>query len=170
MKQIAKNEEKTSLLNVPDGGKALAAHSYAHSIGKCCCVLCSVYEYELPTLGEGPCAKLPQTCFSGICACYKVASCRGGGWHLLAVVPAVLCRHWGQTHQRKAPLGLPPSWSCGGGLARIGQVAIKEVVVQSCCRWTCLPKTVLCVLPAKPASFRNFAQHEERGGGDFQTA
>lgn len=138
-------------------------------------MLCSVYEYELPTLGEGPCAKLPQTCFSGICACYKAASCRGGGWHLLAVVPTVLCGHWGQTHQGKAPLGLPPSWSRGvgfewwfgsyrpsshkgGGCAVMLQM---DVSAQNC---------ALCVLPARLASFRNFAQHEERGGGDFQTA
>lgn len=55
----------------------------------------------------------------------------------------------GKPTRERHPWGFHPRGAAvsalSGGLARIGQVAIKEVVVQSCCRWTCLPKTVLSV-------------------------
>ena len=68
---------------------------------------------------------------------------------MLAAVPAVLCGAGGEPTSGTHPWGFH-HWGAtvsalSGGLARVGHVAAKEVVVQSCCRWRCLPKTVLFV-------------------------
>lgn len=55
----------------------------------------------------------------------------------------------GEPTSKKHPWGFHPrattmsALSCG--LAQRGQVATKEVVVQSCCRWAYVPQTVLFV-------------------------
>lgn len=146
------------------------------SARKCCCVSCSVYEYELLPPGEGPSAESPQVCFTGICACYEAASCGGAGWHLLAVVPAVLCGPGGEPTSEMHPWGFQPQAAAvsalSGGLARSyrpsghrgsGCAVMLQIDVSA-------QNSSLCTLPAKPASFRNFVHHGDRDGRDFQTA
>lgn len=66
-------------------------------------------------------------------------------WTRLGLLEPLLCCSWGDRAENEA--------------------------VQSCCKWTHVPKTcVLSVLPARPASFRNFVQCGEQGGGNFQAA
>lgn len=68
---------------------------------------------------------------------------------MLAVAPAALCGAGGEPTSEMHPWGFHPRGATvsalSGGLARIGRVATKEVVVWSRCRWTCLPQTVLFV-------------------------
>lgn len=79
----------------------------------------------------------------------------------------------GEPTSKKHPWGFHPRATTmsalSSGLAQRGQVATK--VVQFTLQMDiCAPSCALCVLPARPASFRNFAQHGEQSRGDFQTA